>query len=90
MLGAVVKDTLTGQSIHIEAKTVVNATGNYVDQIRRLDSPESVPFLQAQIGSHIVINKPFSMLNKGTNIGLYIPRTYDGKNFSRIFLKEKN
>jgi glycerol-3-phosphate dehydrogenase len=72
-----VRDTLTGEVFAVEAKTVVNATGNFVDVIRRMDSADSVPLLQAQAGTHVILNKNYSAV-QGANVGLYLPRTPDG------------
>ena len=72
----------------MEAKTVVNATGNFADVIRRLDSTDAVPLLQAQAGTHLVLNKHYSAV-KDAAVGLYLPRTPDGNHGNDDFTNGK-
>lgn len=37
--GAVVRDSLTGETWSVRAKSVINATGNAVDLVRQMDTP---------------------------------------------------
>ncbi len=53
--GAVVRDVLTGQTATIRANVVVNATGPWSDQVRRLDDPKTAPILRPTKGVHVTV-----------------------------------
>ncbi len=73
--GASVRDTLTGKTWDIRAKTVVNATGPFSDAVRHLDNKDAPPMLTASSGVHIVLDGRFSP----PDTGLLIPQTDDGR-----------
>jgi len=73
--GAVVRDTFTGREVEVRARAVVNATGPFVDELRRLDDPSIEPMLDASSGVHVVLDARFAP--PGT--GLLIPQTEDGR-----------
>jgi glycerol-3-phosphate dehydrogenase len=73
--GAVVRDVESGQSMRVQAKVIVNATGPFVDVIRRLDDPHAELMLRASSGIHIVLDQRFSP----PATGLLIPETEDGR-----------
>ncbi len=73
--GASVRDTLTGKTWDIRAKTVVNATGPFSDAVRQLDNKDAPPMLTASSGVHIVLGGRFSP----PDTGLLIPQTDDGR-----------
>ncbi|MDY6821519.1 MAG: FAD-dependent oxidoreductase [Deferribacterota bacterium] len=76
MVGGVkVKDVLTGDTFDINGKVVVNATGPYLDNIRKLDDPNTEDMLKVSSGIHIVIDASYT--KKG--FGLMIPKTEDGR-----------
>src|SRR5262249_36693908 len=72
-----VRDAETGEEFAIQARAVINATGVYVDSIRKLDDPatESVPLLTPSQGTHVVLDRSFL---PGTS-AMLIPRTEDGR-----------
>ncbi len=53
--GAVVRDRLTGQSQHVRALVVVNATGPWVDRLARLDRPDAPLLLRLTKGAHVAV-----------------------------------
>ncbi len=53
--GATVRDLLTGATREIRAHVVVNATGPWVDAIRRLDDPGTAPLLRPSKGAHVAV-----------------------------------
>ena len=53
--GAIVRDVLTGQTASIRANVVVNATGPWSDQLRRLDDPQAAPILRLTKGAHVTV-----------------------------------
>jgi glycerol-3-phosphate dehydrogenase len=73
--GAEVRDHLSGESWKINAHCVINATGPFADNIRKLDVPGSAPILKASSGIHIVLDKRFAP----PETGLMIPKTEDGR-----------
>lgn len=75
LTGAEVNDLETGKTHRIQARTVVNATGVFVDSILRLDNPELMHMVRPSQGVHIVMDKKFL----GSDYSLMIPKTDDGR-----------
>ena len=73
--GARVRDTLGGREFSIRARAVINATGPFVDRIRRMDEASADPLMKASSGIHIVLSKRFVP----PETGLMIPKTEDGR-----------
>lgn len=73
--GAELTDSLTGETWQVRAKGVINATGPFADQVRRLDDPSVPKILSASSGIHIVLDKRFAP----PDTGLMIPKTEDGR-----------
>jgi glycerol-3-phosphate dehydrogenase len=55
MTGAYLKDDLTGETGEVRAHLVVNATGPWADQVRRLEDPRAEPLLRPTKGVHVVV-----------------------------------
>ena len=53
--GAEVEDALTGARGTIAARVVVNATGPWVDQLRRLEDHTAKPLLRPTKGAHVMV-----------------------------------
>src|SRR5437773_2288689 len=53
--GATVQDALTGEARTVRALIVVNATGPWVDALRRLDDPQAPPLLRLTKGAHVAV-----------------------------------
>jgi glycerol-3-phosphate dehydrogenase len=68
-------DLETGREYELRAKTVVNATGIFVDEIRQLDELKARPLVQPSQGVHLVLDQAFL---PGT-AALMIPHTDDGR-----------
>ena len=75
LIGGMVEDVETGESIQVRAKVVVNATGIFVDGIRREDDPASPHLLRLSRGTHIVL--PHQVL--GDESAIMVPKTQDGR-----------
>lgn len=73
--GIITQDQLTNETYQIHAKTVINATGVYVDNILQLDNPQSRHLVQPSQGIHLTIDASFL---PGGN-ALMIPATDDGR-----------
>jgi glycerol-3-phosphate dehydrogenase len=57
VVGAQVEDRLTGERGVIRASVVVNATGPWADQVRRLEDAGAAPLLQPTKGVHVVVDR---------------------------------
>ena len=75
LAGGIVQDVETGENHEIRAKTVINATGIFVDEVRELDDPASPHLLRVSRGTHIVL--PHEVLGEGSAI--MVPKTRDGR-----------
>jgi glycerol-3-phosphate dehydrogenase len=73
--GVGAEDRETGHAFELAAKAVINATGIFTDEIRRLDEPASQPVVTVSQGTHFVL--PQSFLPGDT--AMMIPRTADGR-----------
>src|SRR6185295_18213322 len=56
-------------------KSVINATGVYVDDILKMEDPDARPLVRPSQGVHLVLKKSF--LNSSS--ALMIPKTSDGR-----------
>ncbi|MDP9081685.1 MAG: glycerol-3-phosphate dehydrogenase/oxidase [Bacteroidota bacterium] len=73
--GVVVTDNETGTTYTISGKTVINATGVFVDEILNMDKRERKPLVRPSQGVHIVLDRSFM---PGED-ALMIPKTDDGR-----------
>jgi glycerol-3-phosphate dehydrogenase len=73
--GARVADRVTGTSYIIVARQIVNATGPWLDRVRRLDEPAAAPVLRLTKGVHVVV--PRERVGNRNAIVLRAPR--DGR-----------
>ncbi len=72
VVGAELRERLTGREHVLRAKVVVNATGPYTDAIRRYESPALPPVVQGTKGVHIMI--PRAPLQLAEAVTLLHPR----------------
>ena len=63
IIGVKIKDTTDGQKYSVFGKYVVNATGIWVDRMRRKDDPQAPQRLHITKGIHIVVPKEKLPLN---------------------------
>lgn len=75
VIGAVAEDTETGRTFEIRAKVVINATGIFTDDIRRLDDSSVRPMLAVSQGVHLVLDTSFL----SADTALMVPKTDDGR-----------
>jgi glycerol-3-phosphate dehydrogenase len=73
--GVIATDVETGKEYTIKAKTIVNATGVFVDEILQMDIPSERPLVRPSQGVHLVLDKSFL----GESSALMIPKTDDGR-----------
>ncbi len=75
IVGTMVRGASEEGEWEIRAASVINATGPFSDQIRKLDDPQAPPILQVSSGAHIVLDGSFG----SPETGLLIPKTEDGR-----------
>jgi len=73
--GAEIVDQESGVQLTVRARVVVNATGVFTDEIRRLDDPAVEAMLAVSSGVHLAIDRSFLPGDHA----LMIPRTSDGR-----------
>lgn len=73
--GVRVRDEESGTEAEIRARVVVNATGVFADDLRRLDDPESPPVMRPSQGIHLVLDRRFQ---PGAS-AILVPHTDDGR-----------
>lgn len=55
--GAIIKDRMTGKQVIINSKCIINATGIFADEIRKLDDTNAANIIKPSQGTHLVIKK---------------------------------
>ncbi|UBF25587.1 glycerol-3-phosphate dehydrogenase/oxidase [Kovacikia minuta CCNUW1] len=73
--GVQAQDAETGETFDLKGKIVINATGIFVDAVRRLDDPVAPDMLSLSQGVHVVVDERFL---PGGN-AILIPKTDDGR-----------
>ena len=73
--GVQIEDKLSGDVLDITAKTVINATGVFVDDILGMNEKSTPAMVKASQGIHLVLDKSFM---PGAH-ALMIPATSDGR-----------
>jgi glycerol-3-phosphate dehydrogenase len=73
--GLIARDNETGEAFSINAKIVINATGVFTEEIRRMADPATEPLMVTSQGIHLVFDRSFL---KG-DTALMVPRTSDGR-----------
>lgn len=75
VIGASLRDAETGQGFDVQARCVVNATGAWVDTLRRMDNGRDSRMVAPSQGIHLVVDREFLPGDHA----LLIPRTSDGR-----------
>jgi glycerol-3-phosphate dehydrogenase len=57
LVGAVIRDSLSGEERSVRALAIVNATGPWVDRVRRLDAANAEPLLRMSKGAHAIVRR---------------------------------
>ncbi|MEX2045233.1 MAG: glycerol-3-phosphate dehydrogenase/oxidase, partial [Opitutus sp.] len=73
--GVRARDGETGVEFSIRARAVINATGVFVDMVRRLDEDAPAPLVTVSQGVHIVLPREFLPGDSA----LMVPKTADGR-----------
>jgi len=73
--GILAEDQETAEQFEIRGKCVVNATGIFVDQLRKIDQPESKGIVTVSQGIHLVLPRKFLP----GDAAIMVPKTSDGR-----------
>lgn len=73
--GVKVRDEITGETYTINAKSVINATGVFVDDILKYDDPDAQKLVVPSQGVHVVLDRSFLQADSA----IMIPKTSDGR-----------
>jgi glycerol-3-phosphate dehydrogenase len=73
--GVIAQDRESGRQYSISARVVINATGIFTDQIRRLADPEAKEMIAPSQGIHLVFERSFLQGDSA----IMVPHTSDGR-----------
>jgi glycerol-3-phosphate dehydrogenase len=73
--GAVFEDLETGTEHEVKARVVINATGPFADNLRRMDDPAAPALISPSQGIHLVFDQSFLPGNSA----IMVPHTKDGR-----------
>lgn len=73
--GVVGHDRFDGAEYRLEGKIVINATGVFTDEVRRMDEPQAAAVVRPSQGIHLVLDRRFL----GGDTAVMIPKTEDGR-----------
>jgi glycerol-3-phosphate dehydrogenase len=73
--GAVVRDHVSGTEFQAAARVVVNATGPFADNVRRMAEPDVRPLIAPSQGVHLVFDRSFL----ASDHAIMVPHTSDGR-----------
>ncbi|MBX7244961.1 MAG: glycerol-3-phosphate dehydrogenase/oxidase [Candidatus Sumerlaeaceae bacterium] len=73
--GVTARDEETGETYTLDAKVVINATGPFTDNIRRMEDAAAKPMISPSQGVHIVLEKSFLPGDSA----IMVPHTDDGR-----------
>lgn len=69
------RDEESGDEIEVAAKVVINATGVFTDEVRRMDVADAAPLVSPSQGVHIVLDRSFLP----GDTAIMVPKTDDGR-----------
>ena len=73
--GVVFTDSESGQSHRAQARVVINATGMFADQVRRMTDPDAKKMIAPSQGIHLVFERSFLR----ADAAIMVPHTSDGR-----------
>lgn len=75
LAGVTVLDAESGRKLEVPGRVVVNATGVFTDEVRRMDDPAAAPIIRPSQGVHIVLDRSFLP----GDAAIMVPQTDDGR-----------
>jgi glycerol-3-phosphate dehydrogenase len=73
--GVVLRDKESGKQFKAAARVVINATGMFADQVRRMTDPDAKKMIAPSQGIHLVFERSFLR----ADAAIMVPRTSDGR-----------
>ncbi|MDR1983657.1 MAG: glycerol-3-phosphate dehydrogenase/oxidase [Prevotellaceae bacterium] len=73
--GVKVTDKETGKQYDVKSKAVINASGIFIDDIIKMDKPNTPKMIQPSQGVHIVLDMKFLQ----SDYAIMVPKTGDGR-----------
>ena len=73
--GVILKDEESGQQFQAAARVVINATGIFADQVRRMTDPDAKKMIAPSQGIHLVFERSFLR----ADAAIMVPKTSDGR-----------
>ncbi|HET7118720.1 MAG TPA: glycerol-3-phosphate dehydrogenase/oxidase [Hanamia sp.] len=73
--GVIAKDLETNKTYSLQSKSVINATGVFVDEILKMDNEHQKDLVKSSQGIHLVFDKSFL----SSDDAIMIPKTKDGR-----------
>ncbi|MFJ9828001.1 FAD-dependent oxidoreductase [Streptomyces sp. NPDC101160] len=55
--GAELRDRMSGEEFGVDARLVLNATGPWVDHLRKMEDPNAAPSIRLSKGAHLVLKR---------------------------------
>lgn len=75
VVGVIAIDQETGEEFQLKSKAIVNATGVFIDDIIKMDTPNAKKMVCVSQGVHLILDKEFVP----NNYAIMIPKTKDGR-----------
>lgn len=75
IVGARCRETFSGEEFDVYAKVVINATGPFTDNVRKMEDDSTNPMIVPSAGVHITLPSYYS----ADGMGLIVPKTKDGR-----------
>jgi glycerol-3-phosphate dehydrogenase len=75
VVGIEATDGITGARVEVRARCVINATGVWVDALRRMDEPSAREIVAPSQGVHLVVDRAFQPSGRA----ILVPSTADGR-----------
>ncbi len=73
--GVRIRNEESGEELEARGRVVVNATGAFSDELRRMDQPAARPIIQPSQGVHVVLDRSFLP----GETAIMVPHTDDGR-----------
>jgi glycerol-3-phosphate dehydrogenase len=80
IIGILCKDEITGKAYNVKAKSFINATGVFTDDVMQLDEVDKESIVKPSQGIHLVVNKSFF----SSSYAMMVPKTADGRVFFAV------
>lgn len=75
VVGVRARDMLTGNEFDVYAKTIINASGPFTDELRKMSDSKANGIMMPSAGAHITLPAYYCP----SDMGLIVPKTKDGR-----------